>query len=293
MDLALVFPGQGAHSALMLEPFRAAPSFSRWYTRVGELLGRDPLDPASIDRNAVSSLLTVLASACALEMRVDGAPPVAVAGYSVGQLSALHAAGMIGAEDLFALVHARARIMDRHIAAAGPTGMMAVIGVKAPDVAAVCERVTEGGALLQLTNDNAPAQQTLGGTEAGLAEGEALLAAFKPKKLLRLPVAGAWHSRLLAGAVPELASLLAAAPFAPPRVPIADNLSGGWLPVEREAFITSMSHHVACPVRWRECVTTLIEKRPKRLVEVGFGDVLTKYGFFISRAVAHEATFRP
>src|SRR5262245_26916898 len=99
--VAFLFPGQGAHGERMLDSVRAAPGLPRYYDLVCRLLGRDPLadaarDPSVLHRNAESSLLTVLASVASLELLRAASPqcrPVAVAGYSVGQWTAMYAAG--------------------------------------------------------------------------------------------------------------------------------------------------------------------------------------------------------
>lgn len=292
--VALVFPGQGAHRPAMLEPFAAAPGREDHLARVGALLGRDPTT-APVDDNVTSSLLTVLASVLALEVLRAAAPElevVAVAGYSVGQWTALHAAGAIGGAALFELVAARARLMDEAIAAAGPTGMLAVIGVRAPDVESVCAETRAEGRVVEITNRNAPGQVTLGGTVDGLAAAEERLRAFRPKGLVRVPVAGAWHGRFVAGAVEPLAVVIEALDLRPTDVPVVDNTTGRWLPADLAGRRRALARQVAAPVLWEEGVRTMIAAGADPLIEVGYGDVLTRFGFFIDRSVGHRAMVR-
>jgi [acyl-carrier-protein] S-malonyltransferase len=285
----------------MLDPFRDSPEFGGLYDRMCAELGDDPLaraktDPAVVNRNVVSSLLTVVASVLALERLHHSQPrasAVAVSGYSVGQWSALHAAGVIDAETLIRVVAARARLMDECIEAAPPSGMLAVIGVREADLMAICAEAASRGETLEITNWNAPAQSTLGGTEEALAWATERLRPLRPKRVLRIAVAGAWHSTLLAPAVDRLARLLASVELRAARVPVIDNTTGAWLPEDPAARRSALARQVAAPVRWHEGVRTLIGHGARELLEVGYGDVLTRFGFFVDRSVAHRAIAAP
>jgi len=298
---AFVFPGQGAHGPGMLEPFRDAPGFATHYERVCALVGGDPLaiadrDTEFLNRNAVSSLFTVLASVACLELAREhdsSFQPVAAAGYSVGQWTALYAGGSIGVEDLFRVVAERARLMDECVAGARPSGMLAVIGVGAADLEAVCGEATERGDLLEIANHNAPGQYTLGGNDTGLDFAEKRLAPLRPKRLARLPVAAAWHSRILEGAVEPLASFLEGVPIGAPRVPIIDNTSGGWLPHGEGERRAALARQVAHPVLWMQGIRTMAGLGVRHTIEIGYGDVLTKFGFFIDRSLRHQAAAPP
>ncbi|TGD98921.1 ACP S-malonyltransferase [Methylobacterium nonmethylotrophicum] len=291
---ALLFPGQGAQHPGMLEPFRGAPGFRESAAVVSDLLGFDL--PASIEarpeilrENAVSSLATVLASVAALR-GVQAGETAAVAGYSVGQWTALHAAGSLPEEALFRLVHARARLMDEALAASAPSGMTAVIGLRAADVAAVCGEVAAPDHPVGVTNDNAPGQVTIGGTLQALDRVEARLSALRPKALRRLAVAGAWHSPLMAPAAAALAELLRGLPLASPRLPVVENVAGDWLTGTPHDLL---ARQVAAPVRWMQSVRTLAASGIRTCLEVGYGDVLTRFGFFIDRSLTHLALAPP
>jgi len=280
----------------MLEPFREAPSFSERYAQVCGLLGGDPLrmaaeDPSVLQRNAVSSLLTVLASMCALELFRAEHPidPVAYAGYSVGQWAALHAAGRISADDLFALVALRAQLMDACLSAEAPSGMLAVIGVREQDIKALCDRIRLVGAPLVVANYNAPGQFTVSGTMPALQAAEEQLAPLRPKRVVRLAVAGAWHSPEMRPAVAGLASLLREVRLQPGTAPVVDNVSGEWLPDEPDACRAELARQVAEPVRWMQGVRAMAARGVAHVIEVGYGDVLTKFGFFIDRSLRHRA----
>ena len=294
---AYLFPGQGSHSAGMLDLLREAPCFAEHYQRVCALLSGDPLaiarrDPSFINRNVVSSLLTVLASVACLELIGDRSPslrPAAVAGYSVGQWTALYAGGSISVDDLFSIVAERARLMDLCVAGAQSSGMLAVIGLRAADVEAICNEVAVHGGFLQITNYNAPGQYTLGGSETSLEFAVKHLAPLGPKKLFRLPVAAAWHSRLLVEAEERLAVLLKRIPITAPRIPVIDNTTGGWLPEDPCERSAALARQVACPVHWMQGVHTMAKFGILNTIEVGYGDMLTKFNFFIDRSLRHQS----
>lgn len=302
---ALVFPGQGAHGPAMLDSFRDSPALSRHYREVCRLLGGDPLeravrDPDHIDRNAVSSLLTVLASVACLDRLRARNPefvPAAVAGYSVGQWSAIYAAGLISVEDLLRVVAERARVMDACLSAGPRGGMLAVVGLRADALDAVCREAGLAGELLEIANHNAPGQFTLAGSLAALDLAEARLAPLHPKRLLRLRVAGAFHTRLLEGAVAPLSDLLARLPLGAqisgPSIPVIDNTTGDWLPDQNDARRTALAVQVARPVLWMQGLRTLAAAGVRQTIEVGYGDVLTKFNFFTDRSLAHCAASPP
>ncbi len=296
---AWIFPGQGAHCLSMLDAFRDDPGFPELYEDICTRLGYDPLD-AAVERtsrlsgNAESSLLTVLASVLALhrlKAQYPGFIPAGIAGYSVGQWTALYAAEMINLQQLLALVSRRAVLMDACIAEGEPSRMLAVIGLLETDVRRVCEIVNERGYLLEITNENAPGQFTLGGTLKALESAEELFLPKRPKRMVRLPVAGAWHSSQLQPAVMPLKSLLLREILSPPICPIIDNTTGDWLPTDRTELCDALSRQVAAPVRWSRGIKTLETRGVRDVIEVGYGDVLTKFGFFISRSMRHAALF--
>lgn len=295
-SVALLFPGQGSQNLRAIDRLKDEPEFARRYDIVCRLLERDVLhearaDPAVLRQNSASSLLTVLASSLVIDAfrRETGSVScVGVAGYSVGQWSALYAAGMVAAEQLLAIVHARASIMDKSISQK-KTGMLAVIGVKENDLREICGRARDQGTTLELTNINAPANYSLSGTENGLTFAETELLRLKPKVLVRLPVSGGWHSTLLVTAVAPFRDYLDKATFDPPVTPVVENTTGWWLPSERTEFVECLSQHLAKPVLWRQSIDTLLAAGTKTFVELGLGDMLTKFGAFITRKARHVA----
>jgi [acyl-carrier-protein] S-malonyltransferase len=142
---------------------------------------------------------------------------------------------------------------------------------------------------LTISNVNAPRQYTVAGDEDALDIAESRLRELKPRRLVRLNVAGAWHTPLLGAAAEELERRLAAFELRLPAQPVADNVTGGMLPDEPRELRLRLAEHVAAPVQWQACVKSLIAAGAAELVEVGYGSMLTKFGPFIDRSVAHRA----
>lgn len=294
-DRALLFPGQGAQAPEMLAPFAAAPRFSERAAAVAEALGEDTLarleagDAAFLERNAVSSLLTVLASRLALDLAGPSlATPVGLAGYSVGQWTALHAAGGLGFTELVRVVHRRAELMDASVARQ-PGGMIGVIGLGQAEVEEVCAAVREQGLGLWIANDNCVGQLSLAGEPAALDAALEELGTRAPKRLLRLPVAGPWHCELMRGAAEPFRTFLDEIDLRAPRSPVVDNVTGEFLPEDPAALRDQLALHLYRPVRWQTGIRSLIAAGARELVEVGYGDLLTRFGFFIDRTVRHRA----
>lgn len=294
---ALVFPGQGTHDFSRLNEFRTEPSYQQRLEIICSLLGSDPLAGGSsgdgmITDNAESSLLTILASTLALDRwwQTDATNVVAVAGYSVGQWTALYAAGMIDVVTLFRTVHARASFMDQCVPR-GSGGMLAVIGVRETDLQHICKKVGDKSLVVEIANYNAPLHFTLSGTIKALDEIEPQIRSLRPKVLVRPPVAGPWHSSLLRKAVPAFREQLETIPIGRPLIPVIDNVTGDWFPDDHRRLRDNLALHLAVPVQWRSGVETMIDSGARTLVEIGLGNTLTKYDFFVSRKARHVAPF--
>lgn len=299
MSRALLFPGQGAHDVYMLDTVRETPSFKRWYVHVCELLQRDPLNeiargnPDVINQNAVSSLLTLLASRLYLDYYLDTGPPepTHLVGYSVGQWMALHVAGVIPFDTLLEMVYTRATMMDTCFAN-HPGGMLAVIGIREETLQTLCAELQDAGNYVIISNYNCVGQYSVAGTAAAIDKAYEHLKRHTLKKLIRLPVSGAWHCALLDDAATAFADYLSNVPLAPLQTPVIDNVTGDLLPTNADALKAQLVTHLIAPVRWQTGLKTLIALGCTDFVEVGYGNTLTKFGFFIDRSVKHQ-TFTP
>ncbi|MEM6477868.1 MAG: ACP S-malonyltransferase [Pseudomonadota bacterium] len=293
--VALVFPGQGAQGADMLSAFEAAPSYGRLRAHLAQRLGCDPLrGEGDLNDNRVASLLTVTASLLALELWRQAHPNAVIAGlagYSVGQWTALYAAGCFEEETLFEVISQRARFMDEACAAGPPGGMVSVIGVPLGDIKHCCARARAQGFDVFLANDNAPNQVTLAGQLGALSALKDIIAPLRPKQIRDIPVAGAWHSPAMAPAAARFERYLMGVTLRAPTLPIIDNVSG--LAFKNKPAAHDLARQVAEPVLWQGCVRALISLGATQVIEMGHGNILTKFGFFIDRSVKHVAVSPP
>ena len=293
-----VFPGQGPQTAAMFDGLRDRPEFPTHHALLCDIVGTDVVGAVSrlgetfLQRNEIASLVTVFASSLELaRLRREGIVPQGVAGYSVGQWMAMAAADMLSIETLLATVWRRAQLMNA--TEGGRDGsMLAVIGLPTEQVETVCASVVAQGDPVAVSNYNCVGQLTLAGTRRGIALVQASLAALKPKKMVAVAAAGAWHSPLLRAAVSPFRAFLDTIALRQPKVPVMDNVTGKPLPADPSALRDTLSQHLAQPVRWDACVRTLLAAGAGSVVEVGYGDMLSKFGFFIDRRVQHVPSYR-
>jgi [acyl-carrier-protein] S-malonyltransferase len=290
-----MFPGQGAQTLEMLEGIAQAPSFKQRYGLICQLIGNDPIaaaqqKPAYLTENIVSSLLTVLVSSLSYELLESRVTPRYLAGYSVGQWTALWAAKAISFECLVALLAKRAELMNECLKHQ-PSGMIAVIGLNQEILEDVCQSIQAQGHYLLISNYNAPGQFTLAGTEPALQLALAKLEQLKPKKYQRIPVSGAWHCPLLKPAAEAFRHYLEQVALSLPLLPVLDNVTGKFLPTELNALKDQLAAHVCAPVLWHAGMRFLISQQCQQFTEVGYGKTLTKFGFFIDRSVAYQSFY--
>ena len=297
MPTALIFPGQGAHAPEMLHACPEQVFASPLWQQLCELVDNDPRqmhDPAYFARNEVASLLTVFLSLRALQSNKPlWEKCYHYAGYSVGQVSALYAAGLLLQEDVLPLVFERALAMNECLKNSPNTGMLACIGLTANQLTGAIQdlQLTQ----TSISNYNAPGQLTVAGAVDELSALEERLRALKPRKLLRIATEGAWHSPWLKSAQTRVEQIFLRAltktadirPNGP--IKIACNVTGQWLdhqPPKNLAHL--LGRQVAEAVQWESCVRTCIADGVSEFVEMGYGSVLTRFGFFIDRSLIHR-----
>ena len=282
MTLALLFPGQGAQEVGMGTGILDVGSPAHRMARTAsEIAGLDLVHlaceagAAQIRPTEVAQPLLLLHSVALLELlpdRVRGRV-AAVAGHSLGEYTALVAAGSLGWQDAIALVRERGLAMAE--AAAGPgQGMSAVLGADEEAVAGALAGGDEGVAVV--ANINAPGQVVISGHLVALeAAGERLKAAGA-RRVVPLAVAGAFHSPLMADAAARLGHAIDVAPLSAGK-PQAFNLDGEirTQPVE---VAEALRAQLTSPVRWTACVETLVREDVDRFLEIGMGGTLTAMG---------------
>ncbi len=204
-------------------------------------------------------------------LKKQGILPDFCAGHSLGEYSALCAAGFISTEDTFRLVCLRGRLMDRE--ACRTTGkMVAVIGLPIDKVRTGIAAVSAPGAL-SVANHNAERQIVITGETKPVDEAAAILK-DSGAKAIPLKVSGAWHSQLMKAAAEEFAQVLDTITFHPPTCPVVLNVTAQTAN-DPQAVKTVVAAQLCSPVRWYESMTTLIEYGTVTMVETGPGNVLT------------------
>ena len=260
--IGLVFPGQGTQRQGMGEPWRSTeswalvPEISRCTGEdVEELVLRAPAEQLRQTDLAQLAIFTVSVLALREAERLgltEGA--VACAGHSLGEYTALVAAGALTVTDAAVLVAARGRAM-REAAELRHGTMGALVGAPYEDVAELVDGIRESGHELWVANINAPGQVVVSGSEEGVEEANTASRAIGAK-LIRVQVGGAFHSPFMAPAAERLRDVLGATPFAPRHLPVVANVDaephtgeGGWV----ELSTRQLTH----PVLWESSVRTL------------------------------------
>jgi [acyl-carrier-protein] S-malonyltransferase len=272
---AVIFPGQGA----------AAPGVGRAWVddqawgvvdRAEEVLDRPvgrlllEADDAELAATGASQLAVLLASLVAwdaLAPRLDEAP-VAFAGHSLGQITALLAAGAVDRIDGFRLAAERADLSQAS-ADARPGRMAALVGAEL-DVAA---RVCDGGDDVWIANDNAPGQVVIAGTPEALAAAAERARQLGVRRVMALDVGHAFHTPLLADAATGLRPVLEGIAFAEGAAPIVAN-TDALGHTDPHCWVDQLTRHLVEPVRWRESQRTLAASGATTFIEVGPGRVL-------------------
>jgi [acyl-carrier-protein] S-malonyltransferase len=260
--VAILFPGQGSQTPEM----RAAVESERpdLLAMVTEIVGEDPF-PRTDDgtRFAQPAIFCASLAGWAAMGRPQGE---LMAGHSLGELGALVAAGALAERDGLELVALRGALMQRAGEQAGDGGMVAVLGAGAADHAP--ELAEEHG--LAVANDNSPGQVVLSGSRDALP-GAAAAAKELGLRAMELPVTGAFHSPMMASAVPEFAAALDRVEFRPPNATVVSAVTAEPF----DDIPRRLAEALTMPVRWRETMLTMHELGATRFVEVGPGRVLT------------------
>lgn len=277
--LAFTFPGQGSQRPGMGQPWVDHPSWEV-VAEASELAGRDighlllGADQAELTRTANAQLATYVLSLVVLDAAERiGLVPTVCAGHSLGEYSALTAAGVLSLEDGVRLVCERGDAMH-HAAEQRPGTMAAVVGADDDAVEAACQRA-EGA--VWVANYNAPGQVVIAGEADAVRRAGDLAKELGARKILPLPVAGAFHTALMEPARDRLRKALAAARFEQPDVPVVANVDAR-VHEEASEWPALLSAQLCSPVRWRQTLGTLESLGATVLAEIGPGGVLTGLG---------------
>ncbi len=282
---AFVFPGQGSQSVGMLDAWGDHPAVLEVVQEASAALGEDiakliqggPKEALALTTNTQPVMLVAGLAAYRVWMAETGMAPAAVAGHSLGEYSALVAAGVLTLSQAAPLVRLRAQAMQEAVPV-GAGAMAAILGMEAAGVVAGCAEVTAGFdpnsfEVVEAVNFNDPLQTVIAGSKAAVEKACEVLKAKGAKRALPLPVSAPFHSSLMQPAAEKLRERLASLEFLPPRIALVNNVD---VKVEVEAgrIRDALYRQAFGPVRWVECVRALKLRGLTCVVECGPGKVL-------------------
>lgn len=284
-NFAFIFPGQGSQSVGMLDAWGDHPvvkqtlqeASSALNEDIGALIHEGPKEALALTTNTQPVMLVAGVAAYRVWTSEVGVLPSAVAGHSLGEYSALVAAGALTLEQAAPLVRLRAQAMQDAVPV-GTGAMAAVLGMDAAKVAAGCAEVTAGFGsgsteVVEAVNFNDPSQTVIAGTKAAVDKACEVLKAAGAKRALLLPVSAPFHSSLMKSAAEKLRARLAELELAMPQIPLINNIDVA-VSLDVAAIKDALYRQAFGPVRWVETVQAIKARGLTSLVECGPGKVL-------------------
>lgn len=289
--LAFVFPGQGAQAVGMgKDLFDQYDVAKRLFSEADEALGysikdmcfEGPADDLKLTANTQPAILTVSVIVNEI-LKEHGVQPDVAGGHSLGEYSALVAAGVLSFKDAVALVHKRGQYMQEAVPV-GEGGMAAIIGLDDEAIAAACEKATKEAGEVQPVNFNCPGQTVIAGTTHGVEKAVEELKAAGAKKAVVLPVSAPFHSTLMKPASEKLAAELDKVAIHDAAFPVVSNFTGE-LETKAEEIKANLVAQADHPVRWITCVKTMQAFGADTFVEAGPGKTLCGFNRRIDRSI--------
>jgi len=279
MKFGIVFPGQGSQALGMLAGYGDAPEVRAVLTTASEVLKQDigklidegPAEELNRTVNTQPLMLTAGYAVYRLWRALGGPEPAVVAGHSLGEYTALVAAGALAFEDALPLVRLRAEAMQEAVPL-GEGAMAALLGLDDDAVKSVCAEAAQGQ-VVEAVNFNAPGQVVIAGHAAAVQRAIDAARARGAKRAVNLPVSAPFHSSLLAPAAARLAVALEPITVRAPRVPVVNNVDAR-IYSEPERIKDALVRQADHPVRWVECVRAMAGEGVSQIVECGPGKVL-------------------
>ncbi|PXW97046.1 [acyl-carrier-protein] S-malonyltransferase [Sphaerotilus hippei] len=278
---AFIFPGQGSQSVGMLDAWGDHPAVRTTLEEASSALGEDmarliaggPKETLDLTTNTQPVMLTAGIANYRAWIAEGGALPAAVAGHSLGEYTALVAAGVLTLADALPLVRLRAQAMQDAVPV-GTGGMAAILGLEAAQVIEGCARAAvESGQAVEAVNFNDPKQTVIAGSKAGVEKGCEILKAMGAKRTLPLPVSAPFHSSLMKPAAERLRERLQSITLASPQIPVINNIDVT-VQTDADAIRDALYRQAFGPVRWVELVQALAARGLTHVIECGPGKVL-------------------
>jgi len=279
--LAFVFPGQGSQKIGMLADAAAAfPEVEATFAEASEALSYDMWDlvqngeqeAINLTEKTQPILLTSSVALWRVWQAKSGAQPALMAGHSLGEFSALVCAGSLAFSDAVKLVQARGQFMQTAVPV-GVGAMAAIIGVADDVIVAKCAEAAQGQCV-QAVNFNSPGQVVIAGHKEAVDRAIELLKEAGAKRALPLPVSAPFHTDLMKPAGEKLAEALADIQIAVPEVPVVHNVHAQ-TESKPEVIRQLLTEQIYSPVKWTQCVQTMVESGIASTVECGPGKVLS------------------
>lgn len=279
---AFVFPGQGSQSVGMLNAWEGHAAVRDTLAEASDALGEDigrliaegPKEALDLTTNTQPVMLTAGVACLRAWLAETGLQPAVVAGHSLGEYTALVAAGALTLKDALPLVRFRAQAMQEAVPV-GVGGMAAILGMDADGVRAGCaQAAAETGQAVEAVNFNDPKQTVIAGTKAAVEKACELLKAAGAKRALPLPVSAPFHSSLMKPAADRLRDKLAATTFAVPSIAVINNIDVAEATTP-DALRDALYRQAFGPVRWVETIQALKARGLTHVIECGPGKVLS------------------
>jgi len=282
---AFVFPGQGSQSVGMLDAWGDHPVVQQTLQEasdalgenIGQLIHEGPKEALGLTTNTQPVMLVSAIAAYRVWLSEGGAQPAVVAGHSLGEYSALVAAGALTLAQAVPLVRFRAQAMQDAVPV-GTGAMAAILGMDAQHVISGCAEAqvtfaAGSGEVVEAVNFNDPAQTVIAGSKAAVEKACEMLKAAGAKRALPLPVSAPFHSSLMLPAAQRLKEKLAATSITVPTIPVVNNIDVA-VQTDPDAIRDALYRQAFGPVRWVECVAAIKARGVNTLVECGPGKVL-------------------
>lgn len=288
--LAFVFPGQGAQKVGMGKDFYDNYDVAKkMFKEADEALGysimkmcfEGPEDDLKLTANTQPAILTISCIANEI-LKENGVQPDITGGHSLGEYSALVAAGVLDFQDAVALVHKRGAYMQEAVPV-GEGGMAAIIGVERDKIVEICQQVSSESPV-QAVNFNCPGQIVIAGATKGVELAVEELKAAGAKKAVILPVSAPFHSTLMKPAAEKLAVELDKVTISDAEIPVVANVNAEIL-TKADDIKASLVAQAASPVLWEDCVARMKEFGADTLLEAGPGKTLCGFNRRIDKTI--------